>query len=64
LFEEECSRDPDRLRNKTILCLRRRFFGDSAYPEIEYDRCAAADFDPSQGPRENWCRISILRIFD
>jgi hypothetical protein len=64
LLEEECSCDPDSLLNKTIFCLRLRFSGDSGYPEIEYDRRAAADFDPSQAPRENWSHILILRIFD
>jgi hypothetical protein len=64
LLEEECSCEPDRLGNKTIFCLRLRFSGDGGYPEIEYDRRAAADFDPSQAPRENWCHIFILRIFD
>jgi hypothetical protein len=50
----------DRFRNKAIICLGFGFSGDGGDPEIEYNRCAAGEFDPSHAPRQNWCHILVL----
>ena len=53
LFQQEC------FSNKPALCFRLRFSSYGGYPKIEYDGCAVGDFDPAQGPWENWCHIRL-----
>jgi hypothetical protein len=59
VVQEECSYDPDRLCNKTTMCLRLLLSSDGSYPEIEYDGCGVGDFEPGQAPCEKWCHILI-----